>query len=118
MRRTCLLSTVVLALVLALPTDMVAQAASAPPSLLEATRESFVEVAGWIVRAAEIVPEAQYGYRPTDAVRTFGQLVGHVADANNYYCARALVANHGHASLHYGNMVTYLRMLGITPPSS
>jgi len=30
----------------------------------------------------------------------------------------ALVENLGHASLHYGNMVTYLRMMGLVPPSS
>lgn len=29
-----------------------------------------------------------------------------------------LVENVGHSSLHYGNLVTYLRMLGLTPPSS
>ena len=29
-----------------------------------------------------------------------------------------LVANIGHGSLHYGNLVTYLRMLGLKPPSS
>lgn len=29
-----------------------------------------------------------------------------------------LVANIGHGSLHYGNLVTYMRMLGLKPPSS
>jgi hypothetical protein len=29
-----------------------------------------------------------------------------------------LLANIGHASLHYGNLVTYMRMLGLKPPSS
>lgn len=29
-----------------------------------------------------------------------------------------LVENVGHSSLHYGNLVTYLRMMGMTPPSS
>jgi hypothetical protein len=29
-----------------------------------------------------------------------------------------LLENVAHTSLHYGNMVTYLRMLGLTPPSS
>lgn len=29
-----------------------------------------------------------------------------------------LIVNFGHANLHYGNLVTYLRMLGIVPPSS
>jgi len=133
-------------------------------NMLDATRASFVEVADWIVKAAESVPAERYDYRPAEGVRTFGELVGHVADGNNWFCARAagtpiewaetvaqsgagkagilgelrksvaactaahtaanaprgqaLVANYGHASLHYGNIVTYLRMLGITPPSS
>jgi uncharacterized damage-inducible protein DinB len=29
-----------------------------------------------------------------------------------------LMQNIGHANLHYGNLVTYLRMMGLTPPSS
>ncbi len=32
--------------------------------------------------------------------------------------AGALAANIAHANLHYGNIVTYLRMLGLTPPSN
>jgi len=165
MRPTCPSARIVLVLLLlAVPALAHAQAARSAPGLLDVTRAGFTEVADWIVRAAESVPEARYGYRPTDGVRTFGELVGHVADGNNYYCARAagtdqgwtdtvalsgagktellaqlkrsiatctaahtaanaargapLLANYGHASLHYGNIVTYLRMLGITPPSS
>jgi hypothetical protein len=34
-----------------------------------------------IPRAAAKVPESYYGFRPTDEVRSFGQLVGHVAGA-------------------------------------
>ncbi|MGQ0646415.1 MAG: DinB family protein [Gemmatimonadaceae bacterium] len=29
-----------------------------------------------------------------------------------------LIVNYGHASLHYGNLVTYLRLLGLVPPTS
>jgi uncharacterized damage-inducible protein DinB len=29
-----------------------------------------------------------------------------------------LLQNISHSSLHYGNMITYLRMMGLTPPSS
>jgi hypothetical protein len=62
-------------LLLTVPAAVRAQGA-AVLSPLDATRAGFAEVADWIVRAAESVPEAQYGYKPTDAVRTFGQLVG------------------------------------------
>lgn len=29
-----------------------------------------------------------------------------------------LIQNFGHANLHYGNLVTYMRILGLVPPSS
>jgi hypothetical protein len=29
-----------------------------------------------------------------------------------------LIQNYGHTNLHYGNIVTYMRMLGLVPPSS
>jgi hypothetical protein len=35
-------------------------------------------VKGYIIAAAEQMPEAEYSYRPTEEVRTFGQIVGHV----------------------------------------
>ena len=31
---------------------------------------------------------------------------------------RPLFANVGHTNLHYGNIITYIRMLGLKPPSS
>ncbi|RPI24774.1 MAG: DinB family protein [Acidobacteria bacterium] len=34
-----------------------------------------------IIRAAEKMPEEHYGFKPTPEVRSFGQLLGHVADA-------------------------------------
>lgn len=30
----------------------------------------------------------------------------------------ALIDNVGHTNLHYGNIITYLRMMGLVPPSS
>ncbi|MEX2280875.1 MAG: DinB family protein [Gemmatimonadota bacterium] len=131
-----------------------------------------------IIKAAEQVPEDKYSYKPTPAVRTFGQIVAHIADAQNNVCAaavgtvkpysdeteknaktkaaivaalkasfaacdrayssatdaslsnvttvfgqpasisRALVLNASHDWEHYGNLVTYMRMLGMVPPSS
>ncbi len=130
-----------------------------------------------VIRAAEKMPEANYSFRPTPDVRTFGQLVGHVADFQYVFCAGAagekapvsgiedskttkadlvqslkdgfaycdkiyagmtdakladpataegrpravltmLSLNTAHNNEHYGNMVTYMRMKGIVPPSS
>jgi uncharacterized damage-inducible protein DinB len=128
------------------------------------------------VRAAEKMPEALYGFQPTPEVRTFGQLVGHLADSNVMLCSMALGEKKepwtvektktskadlvaalkesitvcdrafaqgdadlatgvnlfgvdtnrfalvgliiGHEFEHYGNMVTYMRVKGLVPPSS
>ena len=126
-----------------------------------AVAKQFAQVSGWILKAAELVPPDRYSYRPIGTVRTFGQLIGHIADAHNYECGRAagrqvewsdaiekgptdkatllrkleqsvdgcvgiqgrgqiepLIAIVGHSSLHYGNVVTYMRLIGLVPPSS
>ena len=133
-------------------------------------------VHGFVVGAAEAMPEANYSFKPTPEVRTFGLLVGHIANANYMFCSTAtgeknpnatdfekvsdkaaLVAAlkasfdyctkaHGmtdakgvepinmfgmdlnrlgvlsfntvHDAEHYGNMVTYMRLKGLVPPSS
>jgi uncharacterized damage-inducible protein DinB len=141
-------------------------AAPAPPAPVDSARDAaqrgFTEVSGWVTRAAELVPADRYAYRPAPTVRTVAQLIGHIADAYNYYCGRAaarnvqwtdaiekgsadkaslavklrqamdacaatyaaggaiapLMENIAHTSLHYGNIITYMRLLGLTPPSS
>ena len=152
-----------------------AQAADNP--LSASTRSLYNIVKNNLVRGAEKMPEENYSFQPTPEVRTFGQLVGHVADANNNFCAAVLGGtppargieksktskadlvqalkdsfaycdkaydgmtdteavsmgklfgqerpklgildfNNMHDNEHYGNMVTYLRLKGIVPPSS
>jgi len=133
------------------------------PSPNEAVRKGFDEVNDWVLKSAELVPADKYSYKPVDTVRTFGQLVAHITDSYNFFCARGagnkvewadpvekgntdkatvlpklkeaigrcnasygaaspqfgpLMANVGHTSLHYGNMITYMRMIGLKPPSS
>ena len=46
-----------------------------------------------IVESAEAVPESEYSFKPTPLVRSFGELVGHVADVDSWYCGRAAGAN-------------------------
>jgi len=46
-------------------------------------------VKGYLIAAAEQMPEEYYGYQPTEEVRTFGQIVGHVADAVYMFCGTA-----------------------------
>jgi hypothetical protein len=126
-------------------------------------RKGFEEVNDWVAKAADTVPSDKYSYRPVDTVRTFGELIAHITDSYNYFCAHAvgnkvqwadpvekgktdketllpklkeaagkctaaygannaqlrpLFGNVGHTSLHYGNIITYMRMMGLKPPSS
>src|SRR5271165_864096 len=40
-----------------------------------------------VVAAADMMPEASYSFKPTPEVRSFGELVGHAADAQNMFCS-------------------------------
>ena len=130
-----------------------------------------------VIRSAEKMPEENYAFKPTPEVRSFGQLIGHVADSQYLFCSAAsgkpnpapgiekskttkadlvqavkdafaycdpvydgltdaqagtlvtffggdqakvtvLAFNTAHNNEHYGNIVTYLRMKGLVPPSS
>ncbi len=142
-------------------TSSAQRADTATPNAI--AKRGFQEVSGWVTKSAEMVPDDKYSYKPTDSVRTFGQLVAHVTDSYNYFCAHAagnkvqwadpvekgatdkatllpklkeavdkcnaayatenaplppLFTNISHTNLHYGNIITYMRMMGLKPPSS
>lgn len=42
-----------------------------------------------IQQSAELMPEATWDYRPTDGVRSFGEIVAHVAGASYVICSAA-----------------------------
>ena len=155
------------------------QAPAAPPANpITASEKGFYSfVSNAVVGAAQKMPEENYSFKPTPDVRSFGQIVGHVADASYMFCAQAigeanpakgiektktskadlvsalkdavaycnksfdemtdakgsqmtkfrsfdmakltlLSLNTAHTDEHYGNMVTYLRIKGIVPPTS
>ena len=130
-----------------------------------------------LVHSAEGMPAEYFDFQPTPEVRTFGQIVGHVATTLYDYCSAAgaevdphttlveetvfgkadlvdalkaaydyceeafaslndvngldkvkvwregtrlsfLVGEIGHTSLHYGNMVTYMRLKETVPAST
>src|SRR5229473_8214313 len=48
------------------------------------------QVAAWIERAAEKMPEEEYAFKPDPAVRSFGQILGHIADADYLFCSGVL----------------------------
>ena len=51
------------------------------------------QVSDWIEGAAEKMPEEQYAFKPDPAVRSFGQILGHIADANYLFCSTVLGEN-------------------------
>ena len=130
-----------------------------------------------LLRSADKMPEESYSFKPTDAVRSYGQILGHLADAQYLFCSAVLgeknpdlkieqaktskadliaalkagfaycdkaydgltdasaaqmvkffgndrpklgvlTFNNMHNMEHYGNLVTYMRMKNIVPPSS
>jgi len=140
------------------------------------TKNFYTSIKNNIIKSAEKMPEDNFSFQPTKEVRTFGQIIGHVADAQYLFCSPVmgekkesslektaktkadLVAglkqafaycdqaynsltdaaaadkvkffgrditklgvlnfNVAHSNEHYGNIVTYLRIKSIVPPSS
>src|SRR5581483_2795872 len=41
----------------------------------------------YVMKSAEEMPEGNYSFQPNSSVRTFGQLVAHVADAQYEFCS-------------------------------
>jgi uncharacterized damage-inducible protein DinB len=150
--------------------------ASANP-MSAGSKMMFQIVSGYLAKSSEKASEEIYAFKPTPEVRSFGQIVGHVAEENYGICAAAMgekppvegiekskttkaelvkaladsVAycqkaysgltdasgaevmpffgqkmarisildfNTAHDYEHYGNLVTYMRLKGIVPPSS
>ena len=53
-------------------------------------RSFYGEMKSVVLRAAEKMPDASYGLRPMESVRTFGQIIGHLADAQYLFCSIAI----------------------------
>ena len=45
---------------------------------------------GTLLRSAEKMPEENYSFKPVDTVRTYGQVVGHLAGAQYLFCSKVL----------------------------
>ncbi|MDZ7781196.1 MAG: DinB family protein [Gemmatimonadota bacterium] len=144
---------------------------------MDAARQQYEAVRDYVLQTARGLPEDLVTYRPTEEVRSFGELLGHIANASYSFCSAAvgeqspnstdyeavtdkagltqaleeafsycdrvhgelrgprameevelfgqtgtrlwvLTFNATHTWEHYGNLVTYLRLNGIVPPSS
>jgi uncharacterized damage-inducible protein DinB len=65
------------------------QAPAAGAILVRVAQNAWAGAKRNIVESADQMPEADYGFKPADGVRTFGQVLAHVADSNYFYCARS-----------------------------
>lgn len=52
-----------------------------------------------VLQAAKEMPESDYGFRPAPGMRTFGEGVAHIADANRAFCT-ALMGQHEPVGTH------------------
>jgi hypothetical protein len=63
--------------------------ASAANPASESLRYFYAAAKRNILRGAEKMPEGDYAVRPIPEVRSFGQLLGHIADAQFLFCSSA-----------------------------
>src|SRR6516165_6066100 len=76
----------------ALAQTKAAEPAPAAPSanpISASQAKMYTMLSGVVVAAAEKMPEENYSFKPTPEVRSFGQLVGHLADSQYFFCALA-----------------------------
>jgi len=48
---------------------------------------AYTRVKGILAKSAEKMPEEDYSFKPVDTVRSYGQILGHVADAQYLFCS-------------------------------
>jgi hypothetical protein len=53
----------------------------------EAVRASATRAGGNFIAAAEDMPAGKYGFKPTPAQMSFGDVIGHMAAGNDVYCS-------------------------------
>jgi uncharacterized damage-inducible protein DinB len=53
----------------------------------QAVRQSWNTAKKNITDSAGLMPEANYGFKPVEGVRTFGEILAHVAGANYVFCS-------------------------------
>ena len=58
-------------------------------SLAASARAMHATIHRDLVEAAQAMPPEEYAFKPTPQVRSFGELIGHVANANFYFCSQA-----------------------------
>jgi hypothetical protein len=87
MRLTSVLAVLaILGLALSAPVLLSAQGAQ---PIAQSVRGAWNGAKKNIQESADVMPETGYGFKPVDGVRTFGQILAHVAGANYVFCAAA-----------------------------
>ena len=77
---------------MALAQDKAAQekpAVTAENPLSTWNKLAYARVKGILLKSAEKMSEENYSFKPVDTVRSYGQIVGHVADAQYIFCSLA-----------------------------
>jgi hypothetical protein len=82
--RSVVRSTVFAAVVGLCAAPAMAQSRPAPSSVNESLQRQWLDIGQRIVKMAEEFPEDKYDFRPVDGVRTFGDVLRHVAFWNTY----------------------------------
>jgi uncharacterized damage-inducible protein DinB len=59
------------------------------PSLASVANVMHATIRRDLSEAAESMPAEEYAFRPTPQMRTFAQLIGHVINANLFFCSQA-----------------------------
>jgi uncharacterized damage-inducible protein DinB len=59
------------------------------PSLASSAKAMHMTIRRNLAEAADAMPAEDYGFKPTPDVRSFAQLIGHVINANFFFCSQA-----------------------------
>jgi uncharacterized damage-inducible protein DinB len=59
------------------------------PSMASVVKSMHATIRRNLVEAAESMPAEDYAFKPTPETRSFGQQIGHVANANFFFCSQA-----------------------------
>jgi len=59
------------------------------PSTASSAKAMFATIRRDLADAADAMPAEDFGFKPTPEVRSFAQLIGHVVNANFFFCSQA-----------------------------
>ncbi|MBX9604180.1 MAG: DinB family protein [Bryobacteraceae bacterium] len=62
--------------------------AQGPVTLQSMAKRQFDVTHDFVTKSAQKAPEDLYGFQPSKDVRTFGQILGHIAETNYFFCGR------------------------------